>query len=73
MTKRTKPKVEVEPVGKKVKNNNVNKNKNHCFAVPHKIDDFEFVTSCISNTLKDDDKKGMKKIKSLNCKGDHKF
>ena len=66
MTKRTKSKVEVEPVGKKVKNNNVN----GCSTIPPKIDDFKFVTTCISNTLKDDDEKEMKKRKSLNCKGD---
>ena len=69
MPKRTKSKLEVKPVEKKTKNNIVNNNENSCFATSHKIVDCEFVRSCISNTLKDDDKKALEKVKNFNFKG----
>ena len=70
MTKRTKSKLEAEPVEKKTKNNNVNNNINSCFAIAHRIEDFHFVTSCISKSLKDDDKNALKKGRKLKSKGD---
>ena len=69
MPKRTKSKVEVEAVEEKLKNNNINNNENSCMATNHKIVDCEFVRSCISNTLKDDDKKALEKVKNFNFKG----
>ena len=65
MPKRTKSKVEVEAVEEKLKNNNINNNENSCMATNHKIVDCEFVRSCISNTLKDDDKKAFEKDKNF--------
>ena len=70
MTKRTKSKLEVEPVEKKTKNNNVNNNINSCFAIAQRIEDCDFVTSYISKSLKDDDKNALKNGKKLNSKGD---
>ena len=69
MTKRTKSKVKIKPVEKKTKRHNVNNNKNSYLATPHKIDDLEFVTSCISKTLEDNEKKALKKGKNFNSKG----
>ena len=69
MAKRSKSKVEVKPVVKKTKNNNGNNITNSCFANSHKIEDSEFVKSCKSNTLKDDDKKALIKVKNFNSKG----
>ena len=70
MTKRIKSKVEIEPVEKKIKNNNGINNKNCCFADANTIENCKFVKSCINNTLKDVDKKALKKVENLNFKGD---
>ena len=72
MTKGTKSKVKVEPVEKKTKRHNVNNNINSYLATPHKIDGLEFVTSCISKTLEDNEKIALKKEKNFNSKGDQK-
>ena len=69
MMKRTKSKVKVKPVVKKTKNSNGNNITNSCFANANKIEDNEFVKSCKSNTLKDDDKKALIKVKNFNSKG----
>ena len=70
MPKKTKSKVEVEPAEKKTKNNNVNNNISSCFVLPYKIEDCEFIKSCISNALKDDDIKALEKVKNINFKGE---
>ena len=69
MAERSKSKVEVKPVVKKTKNNNGINNKKSGFATNHKTEDSEFVKSCKSNTLKDDDKKALEKVKNFNFKG----
>ena len=73
MKKRTKSKVKVKPVVKKTNNNNDNNITNSCFENAHKIEDSEFVKSCKSNTLKDDDKKALIKVKNFNSKGYPEF
>ena len=70
MAKKSKSKVEVKPVVKKTKNNNGNNNKKSGFATSYKTEDCEFVKSCKSNTLKDDDEKVLKKVKNFSLKGD---
>ena len=69
MTKRTKSELEDKPVGKKTKNNNVNNNIQSCFCFAYINEDNEFVSSCKSNTLKDDDKRALKKVKNINLRG----
>ena len=70
MPKNSKSEFELEPVEKKTKNNDFNNNISTGFALPHEIEHNEFIKSCISNTLKDDDKTALEKVTNFTFKGD---
>ena len=70
MPKRTTSKIELGLVEKKTKNNNVNNNKSSCFELPQKTEHCEFIRLCISNSLKEDDKKALEKLNNFTFKGD---